>query len=239
MNSVCRSTAATATMRSSLLLTACQPARAHAAASMLRPATSSLLLQCPFSTTRRTLSDSKPAAAPASPANRPAMSSLDRLRQQLAASSAQLPPRPPLFKDGEPGTPSSSKKTNNPVDDILGLQSMINSDASGSLSDLMEWHPDQFRAKHQIDQTPKELRLRPSVGRTVHVTGHVDVGRSFFLVERMCKVNRVKRDVAMQRFHERNGLKRKRLKRERWAKRFSNGFHHTVCRVMELRKQGW
>jgi hypothetical protein len=55
----------------------------------------------------------------------------------------------------------------------------------------------------------------------------------------MVRKNRIKMEVAMQRFHERPGLKRKRLRRERWRKRFKEGFVATIKRVKELRKQGW
>jgi predicted transcriptional regulator len=51
--------------------------------------------------------------------------------------------------------------------------------------------------------------------------------------------NRVKRDFQMQRFHERGGLKRKRLKSERWRARFKIGFDATCKRVTELTKKGW
>jgi len=49
----------------------------------------------------------------------------------------------------------------------------------------------------------------------------------------------VKADFAYQRYHERGGLKRKRLRRERWRKRFSEGFKATIARVRELTRQGW
>ena len=46
-------------------------------------------------------------------------------------------------------------------------------------------------------------------------------------------------DSTRQRFHERGGLKRKRLRRERWRRRFMEGFKGTVGRVKGLRNQGW
>jgi small subunit ribosomal protein MRP21 len=49
--------------------------------------------------------------------------------------------------------------------------------------------------------------------------------------------NRIRADFNRQRFHERGGLKRKRLASERW--RFKEGFQRTVTRVQELRRKGW
>lgn len=86
----------------------------------------------------------------------------------------------------------------------------------------------------------KPLQLGPSLGRSVTIgsTG-IDVARGFRLVEQSCARNRVKLDAAMQRFHERGGLKRKRLRRERWRRKFMDGFKATVARVKQLKNQGW
>ena len=51
--------------------------------------------------------------------------------------------------------------------------------------------------------------------------------------------NRIKADFNRQRFHERAGLKRKRLKSERWRRRFRIGFESVVKRVDALRRKGW
>ena len=42
-----------------------------------------------------------------------------------------------------------------------------------------------------------------------------------------------------QRFHEREGLKRKRLRNERWRRRFKEGFQRAVGRVVGMKRQGW
>lgn len=86
---------------------------------------------------------------------------------------------------------------------------------------------------------PEAMRLRPSTGRTVYRSGNVDVARSFQVLNRLVKVNRVKQDFQRQRFHERPGLKRKRQRSERWRRRFQHGFRAVVHRVVELRNQGW
>jgi hypothetical protein len=83
------------------------------------------------------------------------------------------------------------------------------------------------------------IALKPLSGRMVDINARVDIGRGFRLLEQSCARNRVRADATKQRFHERGGLKRKRLRRERWRKRFMEGFRATVGRVKELRNQGW
>jgi small subunit ribosomal protein MRP21 len=83
------------------------------------------------------------------------------------------------------------------------------------------------------------LKLNPSTGRSVTINAGIDVGRGFRLLEQSCARNRVRNDATKQRFHERGGLKRKRLRRERWRKRFMEGFKATIGRVKQLKKQGW
>lgn len=83
--------------------------------------------------------------------------------------------------------------------------------------------------------------LPPNVGRLVEVDEkrNMDVGRAFRTMEILCNKNKVKRTFAQQRFHERPGLKRKRLKNERWIRRFRENFKGTVQLVQKMKKQGW
>ncbi|GAW25060.1 putative ribosomal protein s21 protein [Rosellinia necatrix] len=84
-----------------------------------------------------------------------------------------------------------------------------------------------------------QLRLVPRTGRTVYVRHNVDVARSFKLLAIQVAQNGVRRDAKAQRFHERPGAKRKRLKSQRWQKRFNFGFKATIARVRQLTAQGW
>ncbi|KAI1133230.1 hypothetical protein F5Y10DRAFT_260532 [Nemania abortiva] len=84
-----------------------------------------------------------------------------------------------------------------------------------------------------------QLRLVPRLGRTVQVRKNVDVARSFNILAGQVAKNGVRRDFYSQRFHERPGKKRKRLKSERWQRRFKQGFKATISRVRELTAQGW
>ncbi|EME44145.1 hypothetical protein DOTSEDRAFT_88392 [Dothistroma septosporum NZE10] len=92
----------------------------------------------------------------------------------------------------------------------------------------------------EIEEGPR-MKLGPSSGRTVTVNAArgMDVGRAFRTLEMQCARNSVKRDFMMQRFHERPGMKRKRLKSVRWRRNFKANFKKTVAMVQKMTKQGW
>ena len=85
------------------------------------------------------------------------------------------------------------------------------------------------------------MRLGPSFGRSVDIdpAKNMDVGKGFRRLDMLCSRNKIRNDFAKQRFHERPGLKRKRLKSERWRRRFKVAFKATIARVKELRSKGW
>ena len=87
----------------------------------------------------------------------------------------------------------------------------------------------------------RTVRSSPSVGRAIEVVPErgMDVGRALKSLHRLCLRNKVAVDVRTQRFHERPGMKRKRLKSQRWRRAFKASFHATVMRVKEMRRKGW
>jgi len=91
------------------------------------------------------------------------------------------------------------------------------------------------------ERAKRQIRSRPSVGRTVEINAErgMDFGKALRNLEIQCAVNKVRQDLARQRFHERPGMKRKRLKSERWRKLFRESFRATVGRVKEMRRKGW
>lgn len=118
----------------------------------------------------------------------------------------------------------------NRMDDIFA-----NDKDGQDINEMMQKLSSAFTA-----QAPKvALRLTPKTGRTVSIGAGVDVGRGFRLLEQSVARNKVRRDFTMQRYHERPGLKRKRLRKERWRKRFMEGFKATLDRVKEMKRQGW
>jgi small subunit ribosomal protein MRP21 len=84
-------------------------------------------------------------------------------------------------------------------------------------------------------------RLNPAFGRTVDLkpeTGR-DLVRGINMLGSLMARNKVKADFMKQKFHERPGLKRKRLNSERWRARFRKGFQEVTGRVSELTRKGW
>jgi len=84
-------------------------------------------------------------------------------------------------------------------------------------------------------------RLNATTGRTVELDPKRgrDIVRGLGMLGSLVSRNRVKADFNKQRFHERPGLRRKRLKSERWRARFKVGFTETCRRVTELTRKGW
>ncbi|KAJ4359123.1 hypothetical protein N0V95_002447 [Ascochyta clinopodiicola] len=84
-------------------------------------------------------------------------------------------------------------------------------------------------------------RLNPTYGRSVDldVSRGRDIVRGIGMLGSLMARNKIKSDFNKQRFHERGGLKRKRLNSERWRARFKQGFRDVTGRVMELTSKGW
>ena len=89
-----------------------------------------------------------------------------------------------------------------------------------------------------IPRNTATIKSRPSLGRTVEVTER-GVAAALQQLEAECRRNNLRVDQKRQRFHERPGMKRKRLKSERWRKRFRIAFKATVQKVQDMRKKGW
>lgn len=91
------------------------------------------------------------------------------------------------------------------------------------------------------DTSPPPMRLGPSLGRSIEVIPgrNQDLGRALQMLGMVCARNRVRADATLQKFHERPGLKRKRLKSVRWRRRFKQNFQAVVRRVEEMRRKGW
>ncbi|KAI4178341.1 MAG: hypothetical protein LQ346_007484 [Caloplaca aetnensis] len=85
------------------------------------------------------------------------------------------------------------------------------------------------------------IKSRPSLGRTVEILPDrgMDLGRAMRMLDINCNINNVRRDAQRQRYYERPGLKRKRLKSERWRRRFKIGFKAIVAKVKSMRRKGW
>lgn len=104
---------------------------------------------------------------------------------------------------------------------------------------MQTWNETDFETRHMAPQQELNIRLRPQTGRTVYVNGHQDFASALKTLGKQVALNQVKKDVRLQRFHERPALKRKRKLRERWRVRFKDGFKAAVNRAFELKNMGW
>ncbi|KAH7031580.1 uncharacterized protein B0I36DRAFT_363252 [Microdochium trichocladiopsis] len=127
-------------------------------------------------------------------------------------------------------TPASTTESSAAADDDFAL------DLDLSLADLRKTPK---VTEHIPAPLTHDLHCTPRLGRTVNLTKNVDVGRAFKLLAQGVAANKLHKTVRLQKEYERPGLKRKRLKSERWQKRFKLGFKATVKRVRQLTAQGW
>ncbi|KAI0011232.1 hypothetical protein F4779DRAFT_573885 [Xylariaceae sp. FL0662B] len=135
------------------------------------------------------------------------------------------------------GSPSASSRDNTDPGSLDNINDDFNfaSDLEFEIGELDK----NKRIEPEAPPPRPNLRLVPRTGRTVQVTRNVDVGRAFRVLGIQIAQNKLRQEVRLQKFHERPGLKRKRLKSERWQYRFMKGFKAAATRVRQLTKQGW
>lgn len=87
----------------------------------------------------------------------------------------------------------------------------------------------------------RTIESRPKVGRTIELNAKtgIDLASALRRLHYECARNNVRHDRVTQRFHERPGLKRKRLQRVRWRARFKEQFRALVFKVRAMRRKGW
>lgn len=120
-------------------------------------------------------------------------------------------------------------------------------DLEGIIGDKFNMYMEQTYNPEMHDPTKAPLpRTAPVTGRTVFIAGEYRIRgavhnpeAAFRKLDTIMGQNRIKMMFHQQRFQERAGMKRKRLKMVRWKKRFRVGFIETTRRVKELKKQGW
>ena len=155
---------------------------------------------------------------------------------QRRAPSNTSPARPnpqvdQTFADMLSGSTSS---TSNPTLDVENILSTAGQTFYGS-------SPAPTAKAVEGTNTPADFKLNSTTGRVIHVDGSkgIDAARAFRMLGSRLAQNNVRRDFQRQRFHERPGLRRKRLKSERWRKRFRGAFQTTVEKVVGMKRMGW
>ena len=162
------------------------------------------------------------------------------------------------FRAANPGTTQRADQSSDTMIETAFRNSIRRRDADKHYSDIagkMQFPPQEMsgmgnslgasQSIGNIRRGPRRatrtVRSRPTVGRTIEVVPErgMDVGRALKSLHRLCSQNKVASDVRKQRFHERPGMKRKRLKSQRWRRAFKASFQATVMRVKEMRRKGW
>lgn len=134
---------------------------------------------------------------------------------------------------------TSSTPKDTPESSLLALLSNLKP-ANAPIRSVLDKQGRPLRPEPlKIEAAP--FQLRPELGRTVQVdeSRGRDVGSAFRILEALARRNGIKRDLMSQRFHERPGLKRKRLASQRYRARFKQGFREVLSRVQAMRKMGW
>jgi pyruvate/2-oxoglutarate dehydrogenase complex dihydrolipoamide acyltransferase (E2) component len=175
---------------------------------------------------------SEPAKTPAAPAAAP-----EAAPAANAQAAAPATPTPAPLTDAAPFSKSlPTAATRSASSDFV--YDATSTTGSIDLAQIIMDDANAFRNQH-YGRPQAELRLSPVLGRTVHVNGRVDVATAVTFTNTLAARNKIKFHYHHQKFHERPGLKRKRLHSERWRKKFKKGFSAMVHRVQELKSQGW
>lgn len=184
------------------------------------------------------------ATSPKRTSNDPASQAIDDLFANLPSSGSAQTPTESAPKNrfnhvfgAEFSKPSRGRLARTPglnFDDMILPETLSNPSLSNKPS------PSTLAAQ-QTATFENYPRLNPTYGRTVDLDASRgrDIVRGIGMLGSLMARNKVKQDFNKQRFHERGGLKRKRLNSERWRARFKQGFRDVTGRVIELTKKGW
>ena len=128
----------------------------------------------------------------------------------------------------EKGRPKGVEETAAGIDHILGTRAVVEKTAIKA-DKIREPSTGPLPVKNA--RSGKSIEVDPSRGR--------DLGRAIQVLSALVIRDKIRADYNKQKFHERPGLKRKRIKRERWQKQFRIGFIGTIARVQKLKSMGW
>ena len=172
---------------------------------------------------------------------------------EVPPNAAMPPPPPPPPSTSAAADPSTSAKQPQHAYDAAApnppgyfdVGKILDTDVNKVLSTFASKYAESLSSSKDPMAQPR-VHTAAVTGRTVFLEGggyipgaaHSPM-HAFTMLRRVLKEGQIKTLYHRQRFHERPGLRRKRLKMERWRKRFKNGFKATTVRVAELKRQGW
>lgn len=181
--------------------------------------------------------------------------------QAAPASSAEVapnvdippPPPPPAASSSKPAEAPAAAAPKHAYDatapsnppGYIDVGKILDSDVNKVLSTFANKYAQSMNVSKDPINQPR-VRSAAVTGRSVFLEGagwmtgtaH-SPEHAFTMLRRLMNESKIKGLWHRQRFHERPGLKRKRLRMERWRTRFKKGFQATATRVNELKKQGW
>jgi ribosomal protein S21 len=113
------------------------------------------------------------------------------------------------------------------------LSNLANADSSLKPVDPANLQP--------IEPAPLSIGLGPTTGRSIEIGNgpNTDLARCLRQLGGVVNREKIRLDSRNQRFYERPGLKRKRLRRERWRRKFKVGFGELLAKVQDMRRNGW
>jgi small subunit ribosomal protein MRP21 len=193
---------------------------------------------------------------------------LDPIERQKAVDRAQwikdLNDAIPSWSNPRPAIPRRLRRKEDSSDTFGVKSGSKNSTASGEqssqaedaiMSDSSTAPPTRnlhlFEAKtnaqafaEKVNAINYDLRLSPRTAYRMPVSGtggtkETELARVLQKLNGRASANKVQLRVQRQRFHERPGLRRKRMRKEKWRTRFKTSFGSICARVTELSKKGW
>ncbi|KAG9251602.1 uncharacterized protein F5Z01DRAFT_271949 [Emericellopsis atlantica] len=231
---------------SSMLLSRAPAPRAFTSTLTMRPLTTSSRLLAKDRPVRHNPlvgNYTPPKPQTATPTEEPLVSTENPQSSEPPASSAEVPPNadmpppPPPPPSAEAATNAKPGESTKPAaPSPFAYDATRHVDIHKIVSEKME----PLVATTSADPLKQpRMRTAPVAGRTVFVDQSLGLPAALKALQRLVSLSKIKRLATQQKFHERPGMKRKRLRMLRWRKRFKDGFQATTRRVREMKKQGW
>jgi hypothetical protein len=175
-----------------------------------------------------------------------------QLHKRLLSSSQSLkkpestktssPPIPQPTKTSTPPKPLHTTSDANAYLAHMAAQSRLNRISRPS-APTSTYQPETPLSLWQrsVEEHQRPKHLSPRTGRTFDVTrpSQSELTTRMNQVTMICMANKVAQMERRGKFHERPGIKRKRVRREKWRSKFAKRFGAICGRVKWLSSQGW
>lgn len=140
---------------------------------------------------------------------------------------------------GDTAAKTASSSSSDPLADIYNAMGPSARTRQKTLEQTILESADAAIAANSAASDVRVLRLKPTLGRTMDVSGPEDLTRAFRMLEIKCNQNKVRLDDRKQRTYVRRGQRKKDIRRQRWRSLFKEGFLAECGRIRRMRRQGW